>query len=305
MSASKIKIQEKGAAVWIAIAGIILCVVISAILLVRLIGPQGFRSMPTVANLLVSVGLLPESALRQAAPFSRALNQGAGIAPWSSGRGGHRVEGAAERDAIERPPVPGWDPVVQLPAADIADLNPDQVVDLALGRVPDTDTFTPVPAPAAGLFTSVRTAAGALLDAGSPPSGAAAATTTSPAPVGVTEGAKTVASAKSAALEQPARQVLPPPPNVHASSVFAIQTAFFLDADAASSYAAALARDGIATRLVEQLDEAGRTWIYVRSPVFTDSVAALAYADTLEQKFGLSALLVSEPPAATSLVPGK
>ena len=161
MSAEALKIREKGPAVWIAMAGFILCVVSSAGLIVMLIGPQSFRSLPAVAHLLAAAGLLPASAMRQAAPVSGAWNDAAriGARPWGQARYG--VQGAAERDATERPRVPGWDPVVHLPAADLADLDPDQVVDRALGQVPDDDAFAPVPALTAGQSTPIRSAAGA------------------------------------------------------------------------------------------------------------------------------------------------
>jgi cell division septation protein DedD len=179
--------------------------------------------------------------------------------------------------------------VVHLPAADLADLDPDQIVDRALGQVSDDMAFAAVPALAAGRSSAMTAPPGA-------PPQAAPAAAASPTPAPEAAAGKTAETA--AAEHAPTHQVLAPPPNVRPSSVFAIELAFFLDADAASGFAAALGRNGITTRLVEQLDEAGRNWIYVRSPVFTDSVAALAYGETLERKFGLPALLVSEPPAA-------
>lgn len=94
----------------------------------------------------------------------------------------------------------------------------------------------------------------------------------------------------------PVRQVLPPPPGAtEAAPVFAVEYAFFLDPDAALRFSAALAERGLSARLVEQRDQAGRNWTNVRSQPFADAAMALAFAAKLEQSFGLSATLVSEP----------
>jgi hypothetical protein len=99
--------------------------------------------------------------------------------------------------------------------------------------------------------------------------------------------------------EAPVHQVLPPPPGAaEPAPVFAMEYASFLDADAAARFSAALAGRGLSARTVEQRDEAGRNWIYVRSQVFTDAAMALAFAAKVEQSFGLSALLVTEPAPA-------
>jgi hypothetical protein len=71
--------------------------------------------------------------------------------------------------------------------------------------------------------------------------------------------------------------------------------AFFLDPQEATRFAAALEGRGIAVRLLDQLDEVGRNWTYVRSPIFTDSVLALAFASQVERSFGLRTTLVTEP----------
>jgi hypothetical protein len=99
--------------------------------------------------------------------------------------------------------------------------------------------------------------------------------------------------------EAPVHQVLPPPPGAaEPAPVFAAEYAAFLDADAATRFSAALAARGLSARMVEQRDEAGRTWIYLRSQAFTDAAMALAFAAKVEQSFGLSALLVTEPAPA-------
>jgi hypothetical protein len=108
------------------------------------------------------------------------------------------------------------------------------------------------------------------------------------------------AAAGAAAVAGPAgataHQVLPPPPGAsEPAPVFAVEYAFFLDPDAATQFSAALAGRGLPARLVEQRDEAGRNWIYVRSQVFSDAAMALVFAAKVEQNFGLSALLVTEP----------
>jgi hypothetical protein len=234
MSTGTIKVQQKGPVILLAMTGFALCIITLTIFLLGFFGALRSGSISVHNGYLLASGL-PGRALQ-------------GVT-----RARHGVQGAAERDASERPPVPGWDPVIQLPSADLADLNPDRAVDRALGQMPAADQIPPRPA----------------------------------------------ATPAIAAAAPVSHQVLPPPPNATAASVFAVEMAFFLDNEAASQYAAALSKIGVASRLVEQLDEAGRTWIYVRTPAFADSTAALAYADRLERQFGLPALLVREaPPAA-------
>lgn len=248
MSTGAVKVQEKGLAVLLAMAGFVLCIVTSAILLAGLLGPLNFRWL-SIRNIVAVTS--PQPARAQ-----------------------HGVAGAAERDARGRPAVPGWDPVIELPATDLASLNPDQAVDRALGYTPGLDPMSPrsaAPAPAM--------------------------------PVVVQPSHEILPAPSHQILPAPSHQTLPAPPNAPPASVFAIEMAFFLDSETASRYAAALDRIGVASRLVEQRDEAGRTWIYVRTPAFDDSTAALAYADTLERQYGLPALLVSEPPAAAGPAP--
>ena len=329
--AGAIDLFGKGPVVLFAAVGIILCVFFSAILVVLLVGPRGFQSMQTITDVLVSTGILPESAARRGAPFSHALNEAARVGARPSPISRQGVSGSAARDATERPAVPGWDPVLQIPASDLATLDPDEAVERALGGPSAGSGAMPVSpliggglSPAGSRNSSVsqtlligqRVAplAGTPVTAGavpvSPPAGGAlspAERKASPVPqLSPVIGAVPVAATPIAgAALPPVRQRLPPPPGAQAeSNVYAIELAFFLDPEAAVRYAAALSRNGVPTRLVEQLDEAGRTWTYVRSPVFTDSVAALAYAERLEQEYGLPALLVSEPPSPSRPPPG-
>jgi hypothetical protein len=118
--------------------------------------------------------------------------------------------------------------------------------------------------------------------------------------------AGTVLPPATVAADAPLRQTLPPLLGAsEPAPVFAVEYASFLDPDAATRFSAALAGRGLSARLVEQRDEAGRNWTYVRSQVFTDAAMALAFAAKVEQSFGLSALLVTEPApaAAPALIP--
>ncbi len=318
--AGAIGLFGRGPVVLFAAAGLGLCLFFSAILLVLLFVPRGFQSVQTVAGVLVSAGILPETAALRGAPFGGAPNEGAraGARPSAVNRRG--VAGSAARDATERSAVPGWDPVLQIPASDLATLDPDEAVERALGGPPDGSGTVPASQPNGGGFSpaelrnsllsqiplagqgvaGMRAAAGAVpvspsIGGGLPPTEPKAPPVSRASPgVGAVPLAGTPAA--GAALP-PVRQTLPPPPGAQAElNVYAVELAFFLDPEAAVDYAAALSRIGVTTRLVEQLDEAGRTWTYVRSPVFAGSVAALAYAARLEQEYGLPVLLVSEPP---------
>ena len=302
MASGGLDVSGKGPAVFAAALGLIICLFMAAVLLAVIIGPRGFQSAQGILNLLVATGIMPQSVLAQAAPFQRVVNEGAraGAQPKRGGRQG--AAGAAASDA-GRPPVPGWDPVLQAGSQDLAGLDPDEAVDRALGRSVVRAGETPVPVLSGGRLIMVSPAApdpSVILAAAAPtaptPTAAAAGTAGAAAPAPATPPAGAATAQPAAAPAEPARQVLPPPAGARPPlPVFAIEIAFFLDAQQAARYAALLQGRGIAVRLVDQLDEAGRSWTYVRSPAFTDSVVALAYATHLERTLGIIATLVTEP----------
>lgn len=289
MASGGLDLSGKGPAVFAAALGLIICLFMAAVLIVVLAGPRAFQSSQGVLNLLVATGIMPQSVLAQVAPFQRVVNEGARAGSQPK-RGRQGAAGAAASDA-SRPPVPGWDPVLQADSRDLAGLDPDEAVDRALGRSVMRAGDTPVPALSGGRLVMVSPAAPdpavmvpAAAPATPPPAAAAGAAAAGTPP------------AAAAAPAEPARQILPPPAGARPPlPVFAVELAFFLDAQQASRYAALLQGRGIAVRLVDQLDEAGRSWTYVRSPAFTDSVVALAYAAHLERTLGIPTTLVTEP----------
>jgi hypothetical protein len=282
-------ISGKGAAVLAAALGLVVCLFVAGILIAVLIGPSGFQSSRTVLNLLVAAGVMPQSALAVSAVQQRALNEG--VRAGSQQRLGRQgAAGAAARDA-DRPAVPGWDPVLRASSQDLAGLDPDEAVDRALGRGLPRTGEVPVPVLSGGRLVMVSpTAPGpAIVVPPGPPATA----------VGAATAAGAVPAAGAATAAAPAelvRQVLPPPPGARPPlPTIAVEIAFFLDPQQAESYAALLQGQGIPVRLVGRLDDAGRSWTYIRSPAFTDSVVALAYAAQLERKLGIVATLVTEP----------
>lgn len=300
MASGGLNVSGKGPAVLAAALGLVICLFMAAVLLAVIIGPRGFQSARGVLNLLVVTGIMPPSVLAQAAPLQRVVNEGA-RAGTQSQRGRKGAAGAAANDAA-RPPVPGWDPVLQADTEDLAGLDPDEAVDRALGRSVVRTGDTPVPVLSGGRVLMVSPAAPdrAVMVAAAPPAAAAASTVAPAAGAAPAAPAASPAGAAGAAPvaspPEPARQVLPPPAGARPPlPAFAIELAFFLDAEQATRYAASLQGQGITVRLVDQLDEAGRNWTYVRSPAFTDSVVALAYAAHLERMLGVVATLVTEP----------
>lgn len=288
MASGGLEVSGKGPAVLAAALGMIICLFMAAVLLAVVIGPRGFQSAQGVLNLLVATGILPPSALAQAAPFQRVVNEGA-RAGTQSQRGRKGAAGAAANDAA-RPPVPGWDPVLQADTQDLAGLDPDEAVDRALGRRVTRTGDAQIPVLSGGRVLMVSPAAPdrAVMVPAAPPASAAAGA--------AAPGAGAAAAQPAAEPAEPARQVLPPPAGARPPlPAFAVELAFFLDAQQATRYAASLQGRGITVRLVDQLDEAGRSWTYVRSPAFTDSVVALAYAAHLERTLGIVATLVTEP----------
>lgn len=287
MASGGLDLSGKGASVIAAALGLIICLFLVAVLTIAIIGPRGFQSMRGVLNLLVATGIIPASAVTQAAPFQRVVDQGAreGARPPARGRQG--PAGAAANDAT-RPPVPGWDPVLRVSSQDLVGLDPDDAVDRALGRSPGHSAVAPIPVLAGGQLAFVPPAA---LVAG--PSAAAGASNTQP--TGAAQANPSPATSGTAPAG-PIRQVLAPPVGARPPlPAFAIELAFFLDPQEATRFAAALEGRGIAVRLLDQLDEAGRNWTYVRSPIFTDSVLALAFASQVERSLGLRTTLVTEP----------
>lgn len=282
-------ISGKGPAVLAAALGLIVCLFVAGILIAVLIGPSGFQSSRTVLNLLVASGVMPQSALAVSAVQQRALNEG--VRAGSQQRHGRQgAAGAAARDA-DRPAVPGWDPVLRASSQDLAGLDPDEAVDRALGRGLPRTGEVPVPVLSGGRLVMVS------------PTAPGPAIVLPPAPPATALGAATAAgavpaagAATAAAPAELVRQVLPPPPGARPPlPTIAVEIAFFLDPQQAESYAALLQGQGIPVRLVGRLDDAGRNWTYIRSPAFTDSVVALAYAAQLERKLGIVATLVTEP----------
>jgi hypothetical protein len=294
MASGGLDISGKGPAVIAAALGLIICLFMAAVLLAVIIGPRGFQSAQGILNLLVATGIMPQSALAQAAPFQRVVNEGARAGSQPQ-RGRKGAAGAAANDAA-RPPVPGWDPVLRADSQDLAGLDPDEAVERALGRGVARTGETPVPVLSGGRVLMVSPAApgSAVMVAAAPPAAAAAGTAAPGA--GAAPAAAPAAAQPAAAPAEPVRQVLPPPAGARTPlPAFAVELAFFLDAEQATRYAASLQGRGITVRLVDQLDEAGRSWTYVRSPAFTDSVVALAYASHLERMLGIVATLVTEP----------
>ena len=295
MASGGLDVSGKGPAVIAAALGLIICLFMAAVLLAVIIGPRGFQSTQRVLNLLVATGIMPQEVLAQAAPLQRVVNEGAraGSQP-QRGRGG--AAGAAANDAT-RPAVPGWDPVLQADTRDLAGLDPDEAVDRALGRGVARTGETPVPVLSGGRVLMVSPAApdrAVMVPAAPPATAAAIAAAPAAAPAAPSAGAP--AAQPAAAPAEPVRQLLPPPAGARPPlPAFAVELAFFLDAEQATRYATSLQGRGIAVRLVDQLDEAGRSWTYVRSPAFTDSVVALAYAAHLERMLGIVATLVTEP----------
>ena len=281
MASGGLDVSGKGPAVIAAALGLIICLFMAAVLLAVIIGPRGFQSTQRVLNFLVATGIMPQEVLVQAAPLQRVVNEGARAGSQPQ-RGRNGAAGAAANDAM-RPAVPGWDPVLQADPQDLAGLDPDEAVDRALGRGVARAGDTPVPVMSGGRVLMVSPAAPdrAVMVPAAPPA--------APAP-------PPAAAQPAAAPAEPVRQVLPPPAGARPPlPAFAVELAFFLDAEQATRYATSLQGRGIAVRLVDQLDEAGRSWTYVRSPAFTDSVVALAYAAHLERMLGIVATLVTEP----------
>lgn len=287
MASGGLDLSGKGVAVFAAALGLIICLFLAAVLTIAIIGPRGFQSMQGVLNLLVATGIIPASAVTQAAPFQRVVDQGVreGSRPPARGRPGPAA--AAASDAA-RPPVPGWDPVLRVNNQDLALLDPDDAVDRALGRSPGHSPVAPVPVLSGAQIAFVQPAALVAGPAAAAPAGnlrlpEATQANPSPAPPG-------------AASAPVIRQVLAPPAGARPPlPAFAIEMAFFLDPQEAARFAAALEGRGISVRLLDQLDEAGRNWTYVRSPIFTDSVLALAFASQVERALGLRTTLVTEP----------
>lgn len=269
--------------------GLIVCVFVAAVLLIIIIGPRGFQSAQPILKLIVAAGIMPQSALAQSAPLQAAAHNGAQTGSQPQ-RGRQGAAGAAAADAA-RPAVPGWDPVLRVDPQELAGLDPDEAVDRALGRSVASTVGTPVPVLSGSRVLMVSPAAPDRA-ATVPAAAGAAAQGTAPA----AHPAGAAAPQPAAAPAEPARQVLPPPVGARPPMpAFAVELAFFLDAEQATRYAASLQGRGITVRLVDQLDEAGRSWTYVRSPAFTDSVVALAYAAHLERILGIVATLVTEP----------
>ena len=280
MASGGIDVSGKGPAVLAAALGLIICLFMAAVLLVVIIGPRGFQSAQPILKLIVALGIMPQTALAQAAPLQAVANRGAQAASQPQ-RGRQGAAGAAAADAA-RPAVPGWDPVLRVDTQELAGLDPDAAVDRALGRGVARAGNTPVPVLSEGKVLMVSPAAPgpavmvAAAAPAAPPAGAAAAQ-------------------PAAAPAAPVRKGLPPPAGARPPlPAFAVELAFFLDAEQATRYAASLQGRGITVRLVDQLDEAGRSWTYVRSPAFTDSVVALAYASHLERMLGIVTTLVTE-----------
>jgi hypothetical protein len=265
----------------------------AAVLIAVLIGPSGFQSSRIVLNLLVASGVMPQSALAQAAPLQRAVSEG----PRAGSQQRHGRQGAAGAAAsdADRPAVPGWDPVLRASSQDLAGLDPDEAVDRALGRALPRTGDVPVPVLSGGRLVMVSPAAPgpAAMVPPAPPTAASAGAATV---AGAVPAAAAAGAAATAAPAELVRQVLPPPPGARPPlPAVAVEIAFFLDPQQAASYAALLQGQGITVRLVGRLDDAGRSWTYIRSPAFTDSVVALAYAAHLERTLGIIATLVTEP----------
>jgi hypothetical protein len=266
MAQGRGSLYSKWLAVLLASLGFVICIVFAAMLAARMLGPGSFQATQGLTGLLVALGVLPDSALGQAQPFIRVANQGA-----RAQRSGRGVAGAAARDATDRPSIPGWDPVLRASARDLALLDPDDAIDRALG-IPRRDGVgalaaalpRPLPAPAATGGVTVPAAA--------------AAPAVQASPGGVPLAKHTLPSLGGAQ-----------------SQVYAVEFAFFLDAQEAALYAIVLAGQSVEVRLVEQTDQSGRTWTYVRSPVFTDSLPALLYAERIERILGVPATLTTEP----------
>ena len=287
-------VAGKGPTVIAAALGLIVCVFVAAVLLVVIIGPRGFQSAQPILKLIVAAGIMPQSALAQSAPLQALANKGAQAGSQPQ-RGRQGAAGAAANDAA-RPAVPGWDPVLRVDTQELAGLDPDEAVDRALGRSISPTGGMPVPVLSGGRVLMVAPAAPdrAVMAHAAPPAAGTAAPGTASAPAAPPAGA--AAPQPAAAPAEPVRQVLPPPAGARPPlPAFAVELAFFLDVEQATRYAASLQGRGITVRLVDQLDEAGRSWTYVRSPAFTDSVVALAYAAHLERVLGIVATLVTEP----------
>lgn len=296
MATGGIDISGKGPAVLAAALGLVVCLFMAGVLVAVLIGPSGFQSSKIVLNLLVASGVMPPSALAQSAPLQRAMNEGA-RAGSQQRHGRQGAAGAAASDA-DRPAVPGWDPVLRVSSQDLAGLDPDEAVDRALGRALPRTGDVPVPVLSGGRLVMVSPAAPgpAVMVPTAPPTAAAAGAATVAGAVPAAAAAGAAATAASAAPAELVRQVLPPPPGARPPlPTVAVEIAFFLDPQQAASYAALLQGQGITVRLVGRLDDAGRSWTYIRSPAFTDSVVALAYAAHLERTLGIIATLVTEP----------
>jgi hypothetical protein len=268
-------------------AVMVLSIVLCAYLLGRIVGGQNMSAFTAIGNLLVTTGVIPKESVEALGPAGRVAGKSA--APQKT-KGRQTASAAALA-------CPTEDPVAEVTAADADGLDPLQAYDRAAGRnalaaanAGDLASSRPLMFPT---FVPARPA----VEAAAPPAAASAA---APAAAGAAGAAAADAGKQAAAAP-------PPPPIPHLSvpapegaaalpppTLYSVELGFFLSDKSAEDFAAELQKRGIAVNLVTETDPAGRSWTYVRSGRFQDSVQAFAYANELSQADNLPGQVVTE-----------
>jgi hypothetical protein len=273
----------------------VLSIVMCAYLVGRLVGGQNMGAFKAIGNLLMTTGVIPKETAEALGPGGRVIGKAS-----TPQKTKNRQTASAASLAC-----PTEDPIEEAAPEDRANLDPLQAYDRAAGKSSLAQASNAGDLAASGplmipTFVSARSAK----DAAAPGSAAAAASGAA-APGAAAPGAAAAAGAAGDAKQAAAAP--PPPPIPHLAvpppagaaalpppTLYSVELGFFLSDKAAGDFAAELQKRGIAVNLVTETDESGRSWTYVHSGRFQDSVQAFAYANELSQADNLPGQVVTE-----------